>query len=129
MGSIFQERHNIKVRKLSAKKNLINGEIIDKEYSKVDLERSYTQMRKTLIPHILAQYELKKEYQDKIVELNSVLDDDKRTIKSLEEALMRAQNRLEVAARSASGQQGARTRCLHEFIYSIYIIVSIFSCA
>jgi hypothetical protein len=57
----------------------------------------------------MAQYELKKEYQNKIVELNSVLDDGKITIKSLEEALIRTQNKLEVAAGSASGKQGGRT--------------------
>jgi|Transcript_7405 hypothetical protein len=103
IGPIFQQRHNIKMRKLNAKKDLIKEEIVDKEYSKVDLERSYKRMQKTLIPHIMAQYELKKGYQNKIVELSSVTDDDKITIKSLEEALRRTQNELEVAAGSASG--------------------------
>jgi hypothetical protein len=115
---IFKERH-LKMRKLSAKKDpIIQEEIEDKEFSKIVLERMYKQGRQTLIPHIMTQYELKKGYQDKILELNTALNDDKMTIKSLEEALMRAQNQAKVAARSASGQLGARTRFLHKLLYN-----------
>jgi hypothetical protein len=114
---IFQERRNIKMRKLSAKKDpIIKEESEDKEYSQPVLNLMYKQGQNTLIPHIMAQYELKKGYQDKILELNNALNDDKTTIRSLEEALMRAQNQAKAAARSTSGQLGARTRLLHELL-------------
>jgi hypothetical protein len=113
---IFQERHNTKMRKLSAKKDpIIKEDIEDKEYSQVLLERNFKKMQKALVPHIIAQYGLKKGYQDKIVELNSALDNDKLTIKSLEEALSREQKKVLDTERRVAGQKGAGTRCLYIF--------------
>jgi hypothetical protein len=140
MHPIFLERQNKLIREHDMKKKKDSGQKVpitkkenrEKEYDQDYLNRSYKNMQKTLVPHILAQYEIKKEYEGEIDELKiandklkSALEDERMTIKALEEALVRAQNELKAAARSASGQQGARTRFLHELSYNY---IRIFTC-
>jgi glutamine phosphoribosylpyrophosphate amidotransferase len=76
--------------------------------------------------HIINQYKLKEKYREKIAELESVQNDDRIIIKSLEDALARAQNKFETAERSIAGQKGAKNRYVNVFsCCNIYIYIYI----